>query len=175
MSRHLILLSVSACIGFAASCAAPPPPAGAPTPVYNKVTRQLEQLVSDRNGDRQARYVGDHERHAHHEDLHRPQRRRPARSVGCSAWRGRRPTIIERAEEANGADGRTVTRHEHYERGVLATVDDDTDGDGRADKWETYDAGRLSRVDFGFSGRGTPTRRSDLRCRRIGLARRGRS
>jgi len=38
--------------GILAGCSAPaPPPAGAPTAVYNKVTGQLEQLISDRNGD----------------------------------------------------------------------------------------------------------------------------
>ena len=148
--------------GILAGCSAPaPPPAGAPTAVYNKVTGQLEQLISDRNGD------GKPDTWAFMSGtritkiaIDRNGDGRPDRWEYYSLPRpDGAPTVIERADEANGADGDTVTRHELYSRGVLQSVDEDTDGDGRADKWETYDGGRLKRVDLDLKGRGTATRR----------------
>ncbi len=130
-------------------------------PVYNRTTGQLEQLVSDRNGDgkpdtwasmsgtRITKIAIDRSGDGH-----------PDRWEYYSApLADGSPTTIERADEANGEDGQTVTRHERYVRGVLQSVDDDTDGDGRPDKWETYEGGRLARVDLDLVGRGTPTRR----------------
>jgi hypothetical protein len=38
-------------------------------------------------------------------------------------------------------------------------ADEDSDEDGRPDKWETYDAGRLVSVAFDTMQRGTPDRR----------------
>jgi len=39
-----------------------------------------------------------------------------------------------------------VSRSEHYEKNSLVSAEEDSDGDGRADKWEAYDAGRLTSV-----------------------------
>lgn len=149
-------------LGWLAACSRPAvQPAGAPTPVYNKTTGQLEQLVSDRNGDGKpdtwAFMTGTRITKI---ELDRNADGRPDRWEYYSAPPADgSPTIIERADEANGEDGRTITRHERYARGVLQRVDDDTDGDGRPDKWETYEGGRLARVDLDLTGRGTPTRR----------------
>ena len=52
-----------------------------------------------------------------------------------------------------------VDRIEHYEKGVLTRAEEDGDGDGRMDKWETYDHERLTSVAFDTSHRGTPDRR----------------
>jgi hypothetical protein len=149
-------------IGWLIACSRPAtPPAGAPTPVYNRTTGQLEQLVSDRNGDgKPDTWAFMSGTRITRIEIDRNGDGRPDRWEYYSrpAADGS-PTIIERADEANGEDGQTVTRHERYERGVLRSVEDDTDGDGRFDKWETYDAGRLARVDLDLEGRGTPTRR----------------
>lgn len=52
-----------------------------------------------------------------------------------------------------------VDRIEHYEQGTLVRAEEDSDGDGHFDKWETYDGGRLTSVAFDTLHRGTPDRR----------------
>ena len=70
--------------------------------------------------------------------------------------------------DANGAIDRVeistrrnekIDRIERYEKGVLVRAEEDTDGDGKFDKWETYDGERLSSVAFDTTHRGTPDRR----------------
>ncbi|HWB31370.1 MAG TPA: hypothetical protein VG736_12765 [Vicinamibacterales bacterium] len=150
-------------MALAAGCRpqAPEKPAGAPTPVYNKDTGVLEQLVSDRNGD------GKPDTRAFMEgtrivriEIDRDGDGRPDRwEYYSKPLPDGRPTTIERADEANGADGTTVTRHEIYDQGALRSVEEDTDDDGRIDKWESYEYGHLSRVDLDLAGKGKPTRR----------------
>jgi hypothetical protein len=60
--------------------------------------------------------------------------------------------------ELAGKDAR-IARTEHYEHDQLVSAEEDTDGDGRIDKWETYAAGRLRTVAFDTLHRGTPERR----------------
>jgi hypothetical protein len=67
------------------------------------------------------------------------------------------PQIV-RAREANGPDDR-VTREEEYEAGEVRRVREDTDLDGRIDKWETYRDKRLIYVDLDLDGTGNATRR----------------
>ena len=56
-------------------------------------------------------------------------------------------------------DGK-VTRVEHYQqKNALVRAEEDTDGDGKIDKWETYDGDRLASVAFDTLHRGTPDRR----------------
>jgi hypothetical protein len=164
----MIANRVTMCMGvlglaLAAGCRpqAPERPAGAPTPVYNKDTGVLEQLVSDRNGD------GKPDTWAFMDgtrivriEIDRNGDGRPDRwEYYSQPLPDGSPTTIERADEANGADGTTVTRHEVYDQGTLRTVEEDTDGDGRVDKWESYTDGHLSRVDLDLTGKGKPTRR----------------
>ena len=53
-----------------------------------------------------------------------------------------------------------ITRREFYEDGVIRRTEEDTDFDGRIDKWETYDNGeQLIRVDLDLEGKGFATRR----------------
>jgi hypothetical protein len=59
---------------------------------------------------------------------------------------------------ATKRDGKP-NRFEHYANNVLTGVEEDTDGDGRVDKWETYEGQRLASVAFDIRHRGTPDRR----------------
>ncbi len=65
---------------------------------------------------------------------------------------------IERIEISTNRDGK-VTRVEHYRKNVLVAAEEDSDEDGRMDKWETYDGERLASVAFDTQHRGTPDRR----------------
>jgi hypothetical protein len=65
---------------------------------------------------------------------------------------------IVRAEQATGADGK-MNRVEFYDHGKLARVEEDTNGDGRVDKWETWTDGTLVMVALDTKGTGKPDRR----------------
>jgi hypothetical protein len=75
---------------------------------------------------------------------------------------------LVRMEISTARDGR-FNRVEYYERGVLTRAEEDTNGDGRADKWETYrpqataglgePAFAIATAAFDDLGRGTPQRR----------------
>jgi len=52
-----------------------------------------------------------------------------------------------------------IVRTEFYENDVLARAEEDTNADGKIDKWETYQDGSLATVAFDSTGRGTPDRR----------------
>ena len=43
--------------------------------------------------------------------------------------------------------------------GKVSRVEEDTDGDGAVDKWDSYEAGRLASVAFDSTHRGRPDRR----------------
>jgi hypothetical protein len=124
-------------------------------PVYNKQTGQLEQLLSDRNGD------GKQETRAFMEgavityiEIDRNADGAPDRWEFYAAS----PNVIERAEEANGPDAR-VTRREFYADGAIRRVADDVDLDGRPDKWEHYEKGLLARVELDLVGKGYASQR----------------
>jgi hypothetical protein len=65
---------------------------------------------------------------------------------------------VERIEISTKRN-RKVDRVEHYEKGALVRAEEDGDGDGRFDKWETYEGERLASVAFDTTRRGTPDRR----------------
>jgi hypothetical protein len=65
---------------------------------------------------------------------------------------------IARLEFSAKRDG-TVNRTEYYSQGTLNRAEEDTDGDTRIDKWETYERGRLASVAFDTRQLGTPDRR----------------
>jgi hypothetical protein len=52
-----------------------------------------------------------------------------------------------------------VNRVEHYQNDVLIAAEEDDDGDGKMDKWETYDGDHLVSIAFDSTHRGTPDRR----------------
>jgi hypothetical protein len=65
---------------------------------------------------------------------------------------------VTRIEIATQKAGK-ATRTESYEHNALVRAQEDTDGDGKVDKWETYDGDHLSTVAFDTARRGFPDRR----------------
>jgi len=65
---------------------------------------------------------------------------------------------VERIDISTRRDGK-ISRTEHYEKDVPVRAEEDTHGDGRIDKWETFDNGRLTSVAFDTTRRGSPDRR----------------
>lgn len=65
---------------------------------------------------------------------------------------------LARVDVSAKHDGK-ISRVEHYEKDQLVAAEEDDDGDGRMDKWETYDGERLSSIAFDTTHRGTPDRR----------------
>lgn len=70
------------------------------------------------------------------------------------------PEQIERIEISSVGDETRIDRWERYARGnELIEADEDTDRDGRPDKWETYREGILVAVAFDENRDGRPDRR----------------
>jgi hypothetical protein len=165
--RRFSLAALAAFIVGSAGCRQPVAKAtpGGATPVYNKQTGRLEQLISDKNGD------GKTDTRAHMDgvrlkrieiDLNGDER--PDRwefyvpANGAGEHTSASATTIERVEEAAKPDG-TITRREFYVDGVINRAEEDTDLDGRMDKWELYERGQMTRVDLDLKGQGFATRR----------------
>jgi hypothetical protein len=155
----LLGVAVSAC----QSPRAAPTSANGVTPVYNKQTGVLEQLVADRRtggrADMRAQMNGAQVKSV---EIDRNGDGRPDRweyyEPAGAGPRGGPRSLLVRAEEANGADA-AVTRREFYASGLIQRVEEDTDADGRVDKWEQYEHGALVRMDLDLAGRGFPDRR----------------
>jgi hypothetical protein len=149
---------VLALAGACARSASPPEPATRAQAVYNAQTGQLEELVSDRNGD------GKIDTRAFMDGTRIVRVEIDRNGDGTTdRWEYYEPTadggsVIDRAEEANGK-GQVITRREFYENGTLVRVEEDTNGDGRTDKWERYVKGRLASVDLDLDGNGVADRR----------------
>lgn len=65
---------------------------------------------------------------------------------------------IVRIDVSTRRDGK-ANRTEHYEKSVLVRAEEDGDGDGKIDKWETYEDTRLASVAFDTTHTGAPNRR----------------
>ena len=65
---------------------------------------------------------------------------------------------IVRIDVSTHRDGK-IDRVEHYEKDVMVRAEEDTDGDGAIDKWETFDGQRLSSVSFDTAHSCKPDRR----------------
>lgn len=150
------------------------------TPVYDKNTGKLQRLQYDSNGDGKIDMTStmdgarvllieidkDFDGKSDRWEYYGPDQR--IEKVGFSrlndgtedAWSYSDPAgAITRIEVSVRRDGK-VQRIEHYALGRLTTAEEDTDNDGRVDKWETYENGeRLSMVAFDTNKRGTPDRR----------------
>lgn len=85
----------------------------------------------------------------------------------ADAWAFSAPDgTLQRIEIASPTDRRRIYRWEYYDaaqagggRGALVRADEDTNGDGRPDKWETYEHGSIKTVAFDENGNGRPDRR----------------
>jgi hypothetical protein len=74
------------------------------------------------------------------------------------------PEQIDRIEISSTADETRIDRWERYAPGnVMAEADEDTDRDGRPDKWETFADGVLATVAFDENRDGRPDRRLTYR------------
>jgi hypothetical protein len=67
-------------------------------------------------------------------------------------------TELVRAEQSTRGDGK-MNRVEFYEHGKLARVEEDTNADGRVDKWETWSGDLLQTTALDTKGTGRPDRR----------------
>jgi hypothetical protein len=65
---------------------------------------------------------------------------------------------VERVDVSLHRNGK-IDRVEHYEHDVLVRAEEDTDADGKMDKWETYDGARLASVAYDTLHHGFPDRR----------------
>src|SRR5476651_338137 len=54
---------------------------------------------------------------------------------------------VARIEISTKRDG-TISRIEHYQQNKLVSAEEDADGDGKIDKWETYDGDHLASIAF---------------------------
>lgn len=171
LTRFGVLSAVTAgALVFTPACGAPadaPALAGAATPVYNERTGRLEELRSDSNLDGKIdtvahmdgvklKYIevdrdfdGRFDRWEYYIEA-------PGTPAAAQSPDGR--SVLDHAEEANGADER-ITRWEFYLNGVVTRVEEDTTLDGKVDKWETFEGGLLRRMDLDLDGVGRPTRR----------------
>ncbi len=71
---------------------------------------------------------------------------------------------IERVEVSSTADEQHIDRWEFYDSsGVLMRVEEDTNHDGRRDKWERYENGTVATAEFDENGDGRPDRRLTYR------------
>ena len=76
---------------------------------------------------------------------------------------------VSRVEISSTGDEKKIDRWEHYDAsqagprgdptGALVSAEEDTNGDGRPDKWETYENGTIKTVAFDEKGAGYATRR----------------
>ena len=74
---------------------------------------------------------------------------------------------VDHIEISSTGDVRRINRWEYYDasqsgpdgRAGLVRAEEDTTGDGKPDKWETYENGMIKTVAFDESGHGRPDRR----------------
>lgn len=173
--RHRVGLIVAAAVG-AAACGGEP--LGV-VPVYDAVTRQLVRLDADTNHDG----VIDARTYLRAAAAFRTEADTNA-DGRVDRWEYLAANQVVRVGTSSGHDGvedtwtlvraengeivvdrahvgdRRPVRREFYRDDALVRTEEDTNGDGIADKWETFEAGRLRSVAFETSGRaGRPDRR----------------
>jgi hypothetical protein len=161
------------------SCGAPSADRKDITPVYDPDTGRLKQLKYDSDGDGKVDTVSfmdaakvlrielDKDEDGKVERWEYYGADQKLEKVGFSrsndgvedAWSFAGPDgKITRIEISTRRDGK-VSRIEHYQNEQPSSAEEDTDGDGTMDKWESFDGGRLTSVAFDSSHRGTPDRR----------------
>jgi hypothetical protein len=86
------------------------------------------------------------------------------------AWSYTQPDGGARIELSSHRDGR-IDRIEYYAHDVMVRAEEDTDGDGKIDKWETYDGARRFRSPDGARPARASSRHAGVRGRRRPAAR----
>jgi hypothetical protein len=162
-------------------------------PTYDKATGKLTELTSDANkngridtwtemdGMRPLRSRVDSnedgriDRWEYYDEAGRLTKVGFSRKAGDTpdAWAFSTPEgRIERVEVSSTGDEARIDRWEFYDLatpgspdgpGPLARVEEDTNRDGRRDKWERYENGVVKTVEFDVTGDGRPDRRLTYR------------
>jgi len=160
ISLCLAGLSAPACGGGAG-----PDDTAAPhlEPVYDRTTGQLEQLISDRDGDgRMDAWAYMDGRRLERVEIDRDGDGHPDRiehyGVGDDPSAPLGGAVILTAEESKGP-ATPINRREFYEGGALVRVEEDVDGNGLIERWEQHERGALVWVAFDSRERGSPDRR----------------
>lgn len=160
-SRALFVLLATAALS-AAACRQPSADAAEAAriaPEYDRESGRLSRLAYDADGN------GTHDTWAYMDGARIVRLEADANENGrIERWEyyperagaGRVPP--ERIERATFDDGR-VTRREFFEGSEMVRVEEDTDGNGVIDKWETYTAGTLRSLSLDENGDGRPDRR----------------
>ena len=79
--------------------------------------------------------------------------------MACSTGRSTTPPAVPSRVERVARRGAAIVRREAFEGGVLVSVHEDRDADGRIDRWETYAGGGLTTLEIDSTGTGRPNRR----------------
>jgi hypothetical protein len=164
---------------LAAACGWSPDPQARIVPVYDERTGKLQLLRYDSNGNgridtwshmdgaRVERIEIDSDEDGKIDRWEYYGARQTLEKIGHSrandgradAWSYVGPDgALMRVDVSTRHDGK-VTRVEHFAKNVLTRAEEDTNGDGRPDKWETFDEGRLTSVSFDTTHRRTADRR----------------
>lgn len=179
----LALAAVLASGAFGTACARgagePARAKGQPTPVYDAQTGKLTMVTLDSKGDgkidtwsymdgtRIVRIEVDRDGDGRVDRWEYYGADQKVEKIGMSrandgnvdAWAYPSPDGgLARMDISTRRDGQ-VTRREFFEAGALVRAEEDTQGTGRIDKWETYRDGGLATVAFDDQHRGVPTRR----------------
>ena len=147
----------------------PKPAGGRVSPTYRADTGRLEKLAYDRNSDGRedawAFMDGTRLLRAELDDnfdgrVDRKEFYAAGTSDDRAGGRGPIPDggVLTRVELVSAATGAPF-RRETYDKGLLASAEEDTDGDARTDKWERYENGALTSLALDTGGQGTPDRR----------------
>ena len=159
-----LAVAIAGLAGCQKTSASPPQGRDGVVPTYNATTGRLERINYDRNKDGKADawlfMDGTRAVRAELDDNHdgKVDRWEYYKSAGQAVDGGFPRGELERAEQASRLDG-IVTRWETYQAGVLATVREDTNGDGQPDKWETWTSGALAEVALDTTGSGKADRK----------------
>ena len=166
----------------AAACSKPPPDpaAGGLKPTYDKTTGKLAQLASDRNrngvldtwtdmdGARPLRSRIDQDEDGKIDRWEYYGEQGQLLKVGFSRTNDSTPDswsfpdpdgTIARVEISSKADEKAIDRWEFYTGNRLVRVEQDSNGDGRADMWEIYEGAALKTAAYDEDSDGKPDRR----------------
>ncbi len=178
--REISVMSVAMVLGVLGACAESGATARQATPSYDVFSRRLIAIYADQDGDGRSdqwSYVDGNRLLRGEKDTDADGRidrweyfnaEAALERIGTSSlgdgiedtwtWPAGADGV-GRVDRARGRD-RHVDRREYFTNGELTRAEEDTDGDGRTDRWDRYEGGVLRQAEFDttFSG-GPPNRR----------------